>query len=137
MLALSDEYRRHRERLGPQVGAILDQGATIAPGDYDDARRTARIGRKAASALFESVDVLIAPSALGAAPHSLDSTGDALMNKLWTLTGNPVVNVPGFASGTGLPLGVSVIARFGRDAKALDVASLLERMIAAPQHAGS
>ena len=137
VMALSDEYRRHREQLGPKLGAILDHAAQVAPGDYDEARRTARIGRKAASALFESVDVLIAPSALGAAPHGLESTGDALMNKLWTLTGNPVVNVPGLASGSGLPLGVSIIARFGRDDRALAVAGLLEAMIGAPESGGS
>ncbi|NDW05170.1 amidase [Jiella pacifica] len=137
VMALSDEFRRHRQRLGADLGAILDHGATIEPAEYDEARRTARIGRKAASALFETVDVLIAPSALGPAPRGLASTGDALMNKLWTLTGNPVVNVPGLASSVGLPLGVSVIARFGRDALALDVASLLQAMIAAPENAGS
>ncbi|MCE7028543.1 amidase [Jiella avicenniae] len=131
-MALSGEYRRHREQLGEKLGAILDHGATIEPAEYDDARRTARIGRKAASALFETVDVLIAPSALGPAPRGLTSTGDALVNKLWTLTGNPVVNVPGLVSGGGLPLGVSVIARFGKDALALEVASLLQALIAAP-----
>lgn len=136
VMALSDEFRRHREKLGPDLGAVLDHGATIEPAEYDEARRTARIGRKAASALFETVDVLIAPSALGPAPLGLASTGDALMNKLWTLTGNPVVNVPGLAASTGLPLGVSVIARFGRDALALDVARLLQAMIAAPENGG-
>ncbi|MBO0905702.1 amidase [Jiella sonneratiae] len=132
VLDLSDEFRNHRQRLGPKLGAILDQGATIAPAAYDEARRAARIGRKAASALFETVDVLIAPSALGPAPLTLESTGDALMNKLWTLTGNPVVNVAGIASAAGLPLGVSVVARFGRDALALSVATRLERLIDAP-----
>ena len=129
VMALSDEYNRHRQELAPLVSAILDDAAGLTPGAYDEARRTARIGRKAASTLFENVDVLIAPSALGAAPATLASTGDAIMNKLWTLTGNPVVNVPGFATTGGLPLGVSVIARFGRDADALDAASLLQRLI--------
>ncbi|MBO0663635.1 amidase [Jiella sp. MQZ9-1] len=131
VLALSGEYRQHRQQLGPKVGAILDQGAAIEVSAYDRARRTARIGRKAASELFETVDVLIAPSALGPAPASLRSTGDAQMNKLWTLTGNPVVTVPGFATRSGLPLGVSVIARFGCDAKALSAAALLQRLICA------
>ncbi|MBP0614104.1 amidase [Jiella mangrovi] len=130
VMALSDEFRNHRNSLGPKLGAVLDQGAAITPGDYDVARRAARIGRKAASSLFETVDVLIAPSALGPAPKGLESTGDALMNKLWTLTGNPVVNVPGFASSAGLPLGVSVVARFGRDARALAAAALLQDLIA-------
>ncbi|MCQ0988309.1 amidase [Jiella marina] len=130
-LALADEYRTHRSLLGPKVAAILDEAAQVEPASYDDARRVARIGRKAASALFETADVLLAPSALGPAPESLESTGDPLMNKLWTLTGNPVVNVPGLAASNGLPLGLSIIARFGRDARALAVASALEALIRA------
>lgn len=130
-LALADEYRTHRQLLGPKVGAVLDEASEVEPAAYDEARRAARIGRKAASALFETADILLAPSALGPAPETLDSTGDPLMNKLWTLTGNPVVNVPGLAASSGLPLGLSIIARFGRDARALSVASTLETLIRA------
>ncbi|TFF17705.1 amidase [Jiella endophytica] len=129
VMALSDEYRNHHDEIGPMVAAILDDAARLEPAAYDAARRAARVGRKAASALFESVDVILAPSALGAAPVTLASTGDAMMNKLWTLTGNPVVNVPGFAGEEGLPLGVSVIARFGRDARALAIAALLQNLV--------
>lgn len=129
VMALSDEFHHHRSELGPMVRAVLEQAATLEPSTYDEARRAARIARKAASSLFESADVLLAPSALGAAPVTLASTGDAQMNKLWTLTGNPVVSVPGLATAEGLPLGVSVIARFGRDDRALAVAGLLQDLL--------
>ena len=45
--------------------------------------------------LFETVDVLLTPSVTGAAPRGLSSTGSPVFNKLWTLTGNPCVNVTG------------------------------------------
>lgn len=127
--ALMYEHREHAERLGPKVKAILDEGATVTPADYDIARRAARVARTAATALFESADVLLLPSAFDPAPRSLASTGDPTLNKLWTLTGNPVISVPGLTAADGRPLGLSVITRFGRDRLALRTADLLERSL--------
>ncbi|MDY8107793.1 amidase [Fulvimarina sp. 2208YS6-2-32] len=128
--ALMHEHRAEGARMGPKLKAILDEGLDVTPEAYDIARRAARIGRKAANALFEDVDALVAPSAFGPAPEGFGSTGDPTISKLWTLTGNPVVNVPGLATDAGWPLGVSVIARFGRDSHALAIAASIERLIA-------
>ena len=124
--ALHYEHHFHRDKLGPKVLECLDDGAAVTPEAYDSGRRAARIGRKAATALFENVDALLAPSALGRAPEGLGSTGDSVMNRLWTFTGNPVVNVPGLAAPDGLPVGLSIVTRFGRDQRALSVATLLQ-----------
>jgi Asp-tRNA(Asn)/Glu-tRNA(Gln) amidotransferase A subunit family amidase len=48
---------------------------------------------------------------------------------LWTLMGNPCVNVPVLKVG-GLPIGVQVIARFGNDPVALAAAWFLEDALA-------
>jgi Asp-tRNA(Asn)/Glu-tRNA(Gln) amidotransferase A subunit family amidase len=72
------------------------------------------------------VDVLLTFSAPGPAPNGLGSTGDARYNRLWTLVGTPCVNVPAGLSAGGLPLGVQVIAPFGRDRSALLAALHLE-----------
>ncbi|UIJ73042.1 amidase [Aurantimonas sp. HBX-1] len=129
--ALMWEHRTHREALAPRVLAQLDEGAATSPAAYDAGRRTARIGRRAATTLFETVDALLLPSALGAAPEGLGSTGDPALNKLWTLTGNPAVSVPGLATAGGLPLGISIVTRFGRDAEALAIGALLEARLRA------
>ena len=60
-------------------------------------------------------EVILTPSAPGAAPHGLGSTGEPTFNRLWTLLGTPCLNVPGFVDSAGLPLGVQIVARFGRD----------------------
>ncbi|HAR26396.1 MAG TPA: amidase, partial [Bradyrhizobium sp.] len=62
----------------------------------------------------------------GAAPKGLTSTGDPRYNRLWTLMGVPCVNVPTLVAEAGLPVGVTVIAPFGGDAKALAAASFVE-----------
>ena len=73
---------------------------------------------------------MLTPSAPGAAPKGLGSTGEPTFNRLWTLLGTPCVNVPGMSDADGLPLGVQIVARFGRDRFALSTAALLERAIA-------
>jgi Asp-tRNA(Asn)/Glu-tRNA(Gln) amidotransferase A subunit family amidase len=43
--------------------------------------------------------------------------------------GTPCVNVPGLADDAGLPLGVQIVGRFGRDKSALEAALFLEQAI--------
>jgi Asp-tRNA(Asn)/Glu-tRNA(Gln) amidotransferase A subunit family amidase len=69
---------------------------------------------------------LLTFSAPGAAPKGLASTGDPRFNRLWTLMGVPCVNIPGYVAAGGLPVGVQVVARFGDDAGALNVARFVE-----------
>lgn len=127
-ISLAHERQVHAGDLSPRLREALDEGAAIPPSAYDDDRRTARRARRAATSLFEDVDILLAPSALGPAPEGLECTGDPAMNRLWTLTGNPCVNVPGLETG-GLPLGLSVIGRFGQDARTLACGDWLEGMM--------
>lgn len=132
-LALAFEYENHRDRLSDVLRENLEQGRATTPEAYDETRRIARRARHETGSLFETVDVLLTPSATGAAPLGLSSTGSPVFNKLWTLTGNPCVNVPGISDAAGLPLGVQVLARFGRDRMALSAASWLEALLAGTQ----
>ncbi len=128
-LAMADDFLRFGDRMSKILRETIAAGRAISPADYDKARATARRARKAATALFQTVDVLMTPSATGAAPAGLASTGSPIFNKLWTLTGNPCVNVTGFANPAGMPLGVQVVARFGADRTALSAADWLERAL--------
>jgi Asp-tRNA(Asn)/Glu-tRNA(Gln) amidotransferase A subunit family amidase len=130
--SLAWEYARHREALPPLLRQVLDDAQAIAAETYDEARRTAHRARGALDDVFSNVDVLLTFSAPGAAPKGLGSTGSARFNRLWTLMGNPCVNVPGLNNGSGLPVGVQVIAPFGRDGRALLAARFLEEALGAP-----
>jgi len=127
--ALSWEYDHHRDALPPLLRKALDDARMITVRDYDEARRKAHRARGALAAVFDEVDVLLTYSAPGPAPEGLGSTGNARFNRLWTLMGNPCVNVPGYLDASGLPVGVQVVAGFGRDEKALAAASVVERAI--------
>jgi Asp-tRNA(Asn)/Glu-tRNA(Gln) amidotransferase A subunit family amidase len=128
--ALAFEYDNHRDRLGPILRAQLDEAAAVDADTYDNARRTTRRARQALIDVLVDGEVFLTPSTPGAAPHGLGSTGEPTFNRLWTLLGTPCVNVPGFTDSTGLPLGVQVVARFGRDRFALSAAAFLEAAIA-------
>jgi len=74
-------------------------------------------------------DVVLTPSAPGAAPEGLESTGVATFNRLWTLVGVPCVNVPGCKDSRGLPLGIQIVGAFGRDRETLQAAKFVEAVI--------
>jgi Asp-tRNA(Asn)/Glu-tRNA(Gln) amidotransferase A subunit family amidase len=128
--ALAFEYDRHRDRISPILRDLLDAAAAITPQAYDEARRTTRRARHAMTELMTDFDALLTPSAPGAAPHSLASTGTAIFNRLWTLLGTPCVNVPGIDDEAGLPLGVQLVGRFGRDHATLAAALFVETAVA-------
>jgi len=128
--ALAWEFSERHDEIAPMLRASLDATVGLTPKEYDEARRIGRRGRRALGEVFESVDVLLTYSAPGTPPaKQLASTGDPRYNRLWTLMGNPCVNVPALKVG-GLPIGVQVIARFGNDAHALATAWFIEDALA-------
>jgi Asp-tRNA(Asn)/Glu-tRNA(Gln) amidotransferase A subunit family amidase len=128
--AMAYEVDRFGNQIPPLVRADLVAGSVISHEDYDTARGIVSKARKAAGRLFERVDAILTPAAPGAPPLGLSSTGRALFNRLWTLTGDPAVAVPGLMDDAGLPLGMQIIAPFGEDHKALAIAHWLEGLLA-------
>jgi Asp-tRNA(Asn)/Glu-tRNA(Gln) amidotransferase A subunit family amidase len=124
--ALGWEYEHHRASLPPLLRRALDDAQAITVEAYDGARRTAHRARGALADVFTAWDVILTYSAPGPAPKGLGSTGDARFNRLWTLMGNPCVNVPGLVDASGLSVGVQAIAAFGKDEVALAAGWLLE-----------
>jgi len=127
--AFAFEYDHHRDKLGPMLRDMLDHAAGISAEDYDAARRATKRARHAVNELLEGKFILT-PSAPGAAPRGLGSTGEPIFNRLWTLMGTPCVNVPGLLDDSGLPLGVQIVGRFGRDRVTLAAAAFVEAAIA-------
>jgi Asp-tRNA(Asn)/Glu-tRNA(Gln) amidotransferase A subunit family amidase len=129
---LAYEYDGHRDALSPILRDMLDKAAGVTAQEYDEARRLTKRARVALADFMADVDVLLTPSAPSAAPGP-DTTGPAIFNRLWTLMGAPCVNVPGLRDAGGLPLGVQIVGRFGRDRDALLAGRFLEAAIAIAQ----
>lgn len=126
-LACGPDLSRFPDMLSPRLIRTLTEGQAITPKAYDAARKLSKRGRTTTTALFGQVDILLTPSAPGAAPLGLETTGDPRFNKLWTLMGTPTVNIPGFKDENGMPLGIQAVARFGQDKMLLAVAAVLEK----------
>ncbi len=128
-LALADEWDRHRDQLSALLRGHLAAAAEVTPERYDEARRTARRARHALADSFAGFDAILTFSAPGIAPEGFATTGVSSFNRMWTLLGSPCVNVPGLTGEKGLPIGVQIVGRFGRDRAALEAARLLERAL--------
>lgn len=125
-LALSGEYRLYRDLLSKKLIETIKEGQQITQEDYHRAQKIAREARHVAGDLFSKIDVLMTPSAPGIAPKGLESTGEPTFNKLWTLTGNPCVGIPGMTDPDGMPLGIQLVGQFGRDEATIQAAFWLE-----------
>ena len=127
--ALAWELAHEEARLPPVLKAALRAAESIGRNEYLQAQRTAASARAELARVFLEVDVLITYSAPGAAPATLETTGDARYDRLWSLMGGPCINVPGLVSADGMPVGVQVIGACGEDGKALAAAHFVERAI--------
>jgi amidase len=132
--ALAPEYSYRRAQLSQRMIEVIDAGRAIAAEDYAAALQLGRACAAAIESLFGGADVVLAPSAPGEAPAGISATGDPIFNRPWQLLGCPVINLPLPAAvgrgESGLPLGVSVIARPGEDAKLFAAAAWLEAALA-------
>lgn len=125
--ALAYEYDHHRDSLSPVLVETLESGGRISIEDYDAARQLVKQARLALLDVFENVDAILMPSATSAAPPLSDgTTGRPVFNRLWTLMGNPTLNIPGKTNGAGLPLGMQIIGPAAQDVRTLAIASRVE-----------
>lgn len=128
--AFAPQRRLHAAQLSPAFAEFLSAGLEIDGAAFAAAQGQAARARIELDALFESVDVLLAPSAEGEAPDGLAATGNPIFNRMWTLLGAPCVHVPVGTGGHGMPVGVTLVAPRWADAQALAAAQSLERSLA-------
>jgi amidase len=121
--ALADERMRHEQQLSTEMRLEgLPVGEAILFEDYRRSRYEAELARQAVDALFGDYDALIAPSAVGEADPGLTSTGSAVFSNAWSMLHVPCITLPAGVGPNGLPLGVQLIGRRGRDEHLLDLA---------------
>ncbi len=121
------EWLFHRESLSPRLQEALQTGQQCSAPRYDAALALAATCRQMLPEVFDEIDVLLVPSARGEAPAGLQTTGDPVFNRMWTLLHTPCVHVPFDRGPLGLPVGVQLIGRVGGDAELLAVADWVHR----------
>jgi Asp-tRNA(Asn)/Glu-tRNA(Gln) amidotransferase A subunit family amidase len=124
--SFSFEQINHAEQLSEQLRGLIKQGAAISYEQYNADLIVAEQARMSIDQLLsQEIDVIISPSAIGEAPHGHTHTGDPIFCRVWTLMGLPCITLPLFKGPNGMPVGVQLVARRGRDRFLLSVADAL------------
>jgi amidase len=127
--ALAFERDRHPDKLTEVTRNFLKGRAAFDRKDYLAASKIRTRLLSAPETIFGECDILIAPSALGAAPGGLAATGDPAMNVVWSGLGTPAITLPVGKASSGLPLGMQLVGRVGADATLLCSALWAEQVL--------
>jgi len=110
---LNNEVAPHYGAMNDSVSSrfleLLNKGRSVSRSQakelYNEFIKKEHVGE----ALFDGVDVILSPAALGAAPKGIGDTGSPCLNAVWQVTGLPVVHVPAGRLQNGMPVGVQVV----------------------------
>ncbi|MEM7171702.1 MAG: amidase [Pseudomonadota bacterium] len=127
--ALSYEFTHHRDRLSLPMAQMLEGGLALPGEAYGEALTLRDQWRARLADLFQTVDLLLAPSAPGEAPKGHGSTGDPLFSRMWSLLGNPSITLPAGTGALGLPLGVQLIGPMAGDDQLIADARHVEALL--------
>lgn len=121
-------YKEYGSRLADLADLVRD-GLQISEGRYDEARRYIAECRDRVAEMYKATPVILVPAATGPAPPGLSSTGDSRMNSPWTALGTPAISIP-LPVPSGLPLGLQLTADHGQDARVIQTAVRLQKILA-------
>jgi Asp-tRNA(Asn)/Glu-tRNA(Gln) amidotransferase A subunit family amidase len=102
----ADLFRRHADLYRPKLRATIESGSLIPAVSYMQAQRIRRQFRQDMTRVFQQVDFLLAPAAMGPAPRDLTTTGDASFNAPSSFSGLPAITIPSGLNAAGLPLAI-------------------------------
>jgi Asp-tRNA(Asn)/Glu-tRNA(Gln) amidotransferase A subunit family amidase len=117
--ALQREFRNHPAQLSPALHRRIEKAMSIPVMDYLAAKDRMPHVTCAFDEYFEHYDAILTPAALGAAPRGLESTGNPIMQTVWTFGGLPSLSLPLLNLSEGLPLGVQAVGSLHNDARLL------------------
>ena len=127
--ALAWEYLHHADRISASLRLRLEEGWALPRKAYEAARELGRECRRRLADQMRDYDFLLTPSACGEAPGQLNTTGNSVFSRVWTLLGVPCVTIPCGKGPQGLPLGAQLVGRFDGDSELLYWAHWAEREI--------
>ena len=105
------EWDHHRAALSPQMRRYIENGQQTSREDYVGAWRRIDECRTLLPAVFDGLDVLLAPCVVGEAPKGLALTGDPSMQAMWTALHTPAMTLPSHRGPNNLPVGIQLVAQ--------------------------
>lgn len=105
---------------------LASQADKISMSEFDSAIEYQTKIRRILDELFCSFDIIISLSTAGHAPLRDKKENDD-PSLIWTMCGNPTINIPTIKTENGLPMGVQVVARRFNDILLLNFVNLLHK----------
>lgn len=122
----------HGGQCSQAMSDLIARGAQTKAVDYLHARERMPLATQGFEEYFDHFDAIVAPATLGPAPKGLDTTGDPIMNTIWTYAGLPCVSLPLLQTEDGKPIGVQLIGKANEDGRLLRTARwLMQRLSSA------
>ena len=119
--SLLREYVTAPELLSEPMRGLVEEGRAVDVERERAARDRAEAAKPMLDRILAGYDAVLTPSSPGEPPEGLESTGDAVFNRLWTLLHVPCLSLPAAWSGRGLPLGLQLVTRRWDDRRLLAV----------------
>jgi amidase len=116
--AFDREYREHRDGLSEHLRQLVEAGRAVAPNDVQRFHRVQVMCALAVDRLFDDHDVILTPNCPGEAEKG-HAVGNNVFNRIWTAMHMPCLTIPSSTGPLGLPVGVQLVGRAGRDRKLL------------------
>lgn len=125
--SIADERINHETQLSKVLReGRLAEGNQVTNREYQMAIQELINIKLALTKIFDDLDILLMPSAKGAALTTLKETGDPIFNSAWTVSGNPAITLPLFkAKNSHLPIGCQFVAGFANDSLLLEAAETI------------
>ncbi|MDE0308803.1 MAG: amidase [Acidiferrobacterales bacterium] len=127
--SLDSEYTMFYDLLSDQIKDLIESGRKTSFDEYINARSLARTWQQKLATVHEQFDVLLTASAPGEAPSGLDSTGDPIFSRMWTLLQVPSISLPAGFGPNKLPLGIQLIGAYNKDDVLIDNARKVAQVL--------
>jgi len=114
-------YREHRDGLSEPMRRLIEAGRNVAPDDVQRFRRVQVMCAIAGDRLFDRYDAILTPTCPGEAEKG-HAVGNNVFNRIWTAMHMPCLTIPSSTGPQGLPVGVQLVGRAGRDRELLALA---------------
>jgi Asp-tRNA(Asn)/Glu-tRNA(Gln) amidotransferase A subunit family amidase len=108
--AMAWEWNTRRDGISERLRRRIEIGRAMAHGEYLAALQLGESCRAQLPRVFQDIDVLLTPTANGAAPDGLDDTGDPGFQAIWTILHTPALTLPTHRGPNGLPVGIQLVA---------------------------
>lgn len=124
-------FPRFQQHYRPRTREIIELGRGVSDEELADLRTSCARVRDALHAQMADagIDLWVCPAAPGPAPEGIHATGDPNMNLPWTHAGMPAITLPSSQDQSGMPLGLQLVAPFGRDEALLAYAAKLAPLV--------